>query len=138
MAWAGMMRAFGAEKVAWWNNGKQIPEGMTDRKARAKNSGIQADDGIVPRCSFCPVAVRCNKAHLAYKLRKCKLLKLSHFQHSSPELSRSPGIVLRGTILAGLAVREQKQIPSGNDRQKSKGNDKYNSRFFGYATLRSG
>ena len=82
--------------------------GMTDRKARAKTAEIQAAGGIVPRCSFRPVAVRCDKAHLAYKLRKCKLLKLSHFQHSSPELSRSPEIVLRGTILSGAeAVRRE-------------------------------
>jgi hypothetical protein len=80
---------------------QQILEGNDRQKSKCKSGGIQADDEIVPRCLLRPIPIRCNRAHLTYKMCKCKLLKLSYFQHSSPKLSRSPEIVLRGTISSG-------------------------------------
>ena len=108
MPWAGMTRAFGAKGEGLRISQKQIPVGNDSKKSKGKNSGIHAADGVVPRWSFRSDAVRWNRAHLAYKLRNCKLLKLSCFQHSLPRARRSPGIVLRGTIPgAAGAVRQE-------------------------------
>lgn len=80
------------------------PRSYSPSLAAAQGEGAPISDmgspPVVPRRLLRPIPVRCNKAHLPYKLRKSNLLKLSHFQHSSPKARRSLGIVLRGTILA--------------------------------------
>jgi hypothetical protein len=95
---------------------------MTDRKQRRKQIlRCAQDDNLEGRsisrfllfhaALFRCIAVRCNKAHLAYKLRKSNSFKLSCLQHFSLKVRRSPGIVLRGTIFGAVDAAGQQQIP---------------------------